>query len=158
MANVMRHRYGAKNPVLAEVESATVIEIGDLIALTSSYAVPFSTYAVASDEYAADRFLGVAMQASATGETTPIRVATTGVFEYPCDSASVYLGLFAEPDDSTTNLEDQSVNIGSARGACTIGAVMPNDSGGVGHGVGNKTSCLVRIWSNELQPYADAAP
>jgi hypothetical protein len=149
MANVMRHRYGAKNPVLAEVESATVIEIGDLVCLKAKYAVNANAaWASAAVASAADNFLGVAMQASATGETTPIRVATSGTFEYPCDSASVYLGFYAEFDDSASSLEDQSVNTAAAKGTKTIGMVLPNNTGGVGGG--SKTSCLVRIWSNRL--------
>jgi hypothetical protein len=156
MANVMRHRYGAKNPVLAEVETAVVIEIGDLIYLHGTHCHPFSTVAAASVDWAADRFLGVAMQASAAGETTPIRVATSGTFEYPCDAASVYLGYFAAADDTATNLEDQRVNVETSKGAGSIGFAMPNNTGGV-HTTGNATSCLVRIWSNATQPYIDAS-
>ncbi len=68
MGNVMRHRYGAKNPVLAEIASATVIEVGDLTYLASNKVLPFWTKANASIADINDLFLGVAMQASANGE------------------------------------------------------------------------------------------
>jgi predicted RecA/RadA family phage recombinase len=153
MANVMRHRYGAKNPVLAEVASATVIEIGDLICLVSKLAVNAATIASAQVATAANQFLGVAMEASANGETTPIRVATEGTFEFPCDSATLYLGYFAEFDDNETQINDQSVNIATARSNKTIGSAMPNNTAGIGGA--SKTSCLVRIWSNALYPFID---
>jgi hypothetical protein len=134
-----------------------VIEIGDLIALVGNYAKNLSSrYVQASYAEAADNFLGVAMQASASGETTPIRVATSGTFEYPCDSASVYLGYFAEVDDSASSIEDQSVNIATSVSNKAIGTVMPNNVGGVGHGAGSQTTCLVRIWCNALQSKIDS--
>ena len=43
-------------------------------------------------EQFASQFLGVAMQRSRTGDTTPVRVATTGVFEFDCLLAMFELG------------------------------------------------------------------
>jgi Uncharacterized conserved protein (DUF2190) len=97
MANVMRWRYGDTNPVLASVASTTIIEIGDLVYQVSGMAQPGTVLAdlgtkAANQEAFHDAFLGVAMQASPDGSTAPIRVATTGVFEFTTTSATFELG------------------------------------------------------------------
>ena len=45
-------------------------------------------------------FLGVAMQRSRSGETAPIRVATTGVFEFDCPSGTFELGDMVGADEN----------------------------------------------------------
>ena len=45
MANTMRWRYGDTNPVMLPVDSATVIEIGDLVYLDTDDAKPASAQA-----------------------------------------------------------------------------------------------------------------
>jgi hypothetical protein len=97
MANVMRYRYGDTNPVSAAVDSAVVIEIGDLVALVSGKAVPADDFADAgtkaqNQEAFHDLFLGVAEQQSRAGDTDPIRVATSGTFELDIASATLGLG------------------------------------------------------------------
>lgn len=87
MSDKMRWRYGDPNPVVAAVDSATVIEIGDIVWQDTDDAKPASDQADLSDEMSNKaelkrRFLGVAMQRSRAGDTAPIRVATTGVFEF----------------------------------------------------------------------------
>ena len=86
MADKMRWRYADTNPVVAAVDSATVIEIGDLLWQDTDDAKPASqltiTVTVGRVEQFANSFLGVAMQRSRNGDTAPIRVATTGVFEF----------------------------------------------------------------------------
>lgn len=116
MSDKMRWRYGDTNPVLAAVDSATVIEIGDLLYLDGDDAKPAGDQADASSEAAnqeafAGKFLGVAMQRSKAGETEPIRVATTGVFEYVCPSSTFELGDLIGPSENSggTLLEDQQV-------------------------------------------------
>jgi hypothetical protein len=42
----------------------------------------------------------VAMQRSRSGETAPIRVATTGVFEFDCPSDTFELGALVGPDEN----------------------------------------------------------
>ena len=154
MANVMRHRTGAKNPMTVDVASGTVVEVGDLICLVSNYAkTPIQIGpSAASLGDIAESFLGVAMSASASGETDPVRVATTGVFEYPCDSGSVYTGYFANVNASAL---DQKVARSSTISSLTIGVMVPSDTGNGGHGAGNQTSCLVAIRNNVLQPEID---
>ena len=97
MSDKMRWRYGDTNPVVASVDSGTVIEIGDLLMQDTDDAKPANTFpwttnlATTQDAFD-DKFLGVAMQRSRAGETVPIRVATTGVFEFDCPSGTFELG------------------------------------------------------------------
>jgi hypothetical protein len=97
MSDKMRWRYGDTNPVVAAVDSDTVIEIGDLVLLNTDDARPASVLVdqgtkAANQATFASVFLGVAMQRSRSGETAPIRVATTGVFEFDCASGTFELG------------------------------------------------------------------
>lgn len=105
MSDKMRWRYGETNPVVAAVDAATVIEIGDLVWLDVDDAKPASAQtdqgSEASNQDAfAGRFLGVAMQRSPAGDSTPIRVATTGVFEFDCPSGTFELGTMLGPDEN----------------------------------------------------------
>lgn len=115
MSDKMRWRYGDTNPVMAAVDSGTVIEIGDLIWLDADDAKPASDFTWtssigATQDAFANRFLGVAMQRSASGDTASIRVATTGVFEFTCASAAFELGDAIGPAKATGNaIEDQKV-------------------------------------------------
>lgn len=107
MPNVMRYRYGETNPVLAPVASAVVIEIGDCVALVSGNAVPADDFAdvgtlAQNQEAFHDLFLGVAEQQSRDGDTFPIRVATSGTFEFDVVSASLGLGALVGLDGTGT--------------------------------------------------------
>jgi hypothetical protein len=129
MANTMRWRYGDTNPVLLPVDSATVIEIGDLVYLETDDARPAGSEADQGSESANQqlfhtKFAGVAMQSSPDGESDSIRVATTGVFEFDCAAATFEVGdlIGAVEATSGTALEDQAVagvaDAGSALGRC----------------------------------------
>jgi hypothetical protein len=116
MASTLRWRYGATNPVMLAVDSATVIEIGDLVYHDTDDAKPASAQAdqgtlTANQQLFHTKFAGVAMQASASGDTDPIRVATTGVFEFECAAATVEVGQLMGATENTggTALEDQHV-------------------------------------------------
>ena len=116
MSDKMRWRYGDTNPVVAAVDSGTVIEIGDLVLLDTDDAKPASTLAdqgakTTNQEAFATVFLGVAMQRSRSGEMAPIRVATTGVFEFDCPSGTFELGDMVGVDTNTagTTLLNQQV-------------------------------------------------
>jgi hypothetical protein len=116
MANVMRWRYGETNPVMMPVDSDTVIEIGDLLYLAADDVRPAGSLApggslAATQEAFHDDFVGVAMQCSPSGSTDPIRVATTGVFEFDCASATFDVGdLIGGQDAGASDLEDQFVD------------------------------------------------
>lgn len=116
MSDVMRWRYGDTNPVVLPVDSATVIEIGDLVWLDTddakpASASPYGGSLAAGQETFHDKFAGVAMQRSRAGDTAPIRVATTGVFEFDCASATFEVGARLGVDDNAggTALVNQQV-------------------------------------------------
>jgi hypothetical protein len=116
MANKMRWRYGDTNPVMLPVAADTVIEIGDLVYQESGAALPASSQEdfgteAANQEGFHDAFAGVAMQASPEGASDSIRVATSGVFEFDCGSATCDVGDLLGVDEaaSGTALEDQVV-------------------------------------------------
>ena len=116
MSDRMRWRYGDTNPVVAAVDADTVIEIGDLLWQDADDAKPASMLTnhgtkTANQEALAHAFLGVAMQRSRSGETAPLRVATTGVFEFDCASGTFELGdmLGAEANTAGDALLNQQV-------------------------------------------------
>lgn len=129
MTDKMRWRYGDTNPVVAAVDAATVIEIGDLVLQDTDDAKPASSQAdqgteAANQELLADKFLGVAMQRSRSGETAPIRVATTGVFEFDCPSDTFELGNLVGADENVAGnalLNQQVAKV--AASASAIGRV-----------------------------------
>ena len=82
-----------------------MIEIGDLVWQDTDDAKPASGLTnhgsqTANQAALADAFLGVAMQRSRSGETAPIRVATTGVFEFDCASGTFELGDLVGADEN----------------------------------------------------------
>ena len=108
MANVHRLRSDLMgNPALETefpVASATVIAIGDLLYWDGADVNPaaditYTSLAATQTSFAAC-FVGVAMQASASGATTPIRVAQLAIAEYPCASATFEVGDAVAPDDN----------------------------------------------------------
>lgn len=137
MANTMRWRYGDTSPVMLPVDAATVIEIGDLVYLDSDDAKPASTATdqgteVSNQQAFHDNFAGVAMQASPNGSTQPIRVATTGVFEFDCLSATLEVGDLLGPDenaDGTALLNQTVAEVTSANAAVGRCAKRVNPAG-----------------------------
>jgi hypothetical protein len=125
MSDKMRWRYGDTNPVVAAVDSATVIEIGDLVMQDTDDAKPASMLANQGNKAAnqaafVNVFLGVAMQRSRSGETAPIRVATTGVFEFDCSSGTFELGDMIGADGNVANtglLNQQAAKVTTSAGA-----------------------------------------
>ena len=119
MANIMRWRYGETNPVTLPVDSATEIEIGDLVYLDTDDAKPASTIddiggggpatPAAAQELFHNSFVGVAMQQSRAGDTAPIRIATSGVFEFATQSATYELGTRVATDADTALMDQQVV-------------------------------------------------
>lgn len=116
MSNRMRWRAGETNPVICPVDSPTVIEIGDLVFLDTDDAKPFKDMPdqgtlVSNQQITKDSFLGVAMQASRAGDSKPIRVATTGVFEFEVASTTIELGemLGAAEDGAGVTIQNQIV-------------------------------------------------
>jgi predicted RecA/RadA family phage recombinase len=137
MADTFRLRHDDVDKVLGAVDSATVIEIGDLLYLDTDDLKPASSQVDQLTEEAnqarfASKFIGVAMQASDAGDTQPIRVATDGIFEFPCPSGTWEVGdlVGASEDAGGTALEDQQVE-GVARPECAIGYVAQRQAAAV---------------------------
>lgn len=106
MANTMRWRYGDTNPVMLPVASGVGVEIGDLVYLDTGEAKPASAQpnqgsSTLNLDAFHDNFVGVAMQASPVGQASSTRIATSGVFEFDCDSSTNELG---NPLSVATNL------------------------------------------------------
>jgi len=122
MGDRMRWRYGDTNPVIAAVDAATVIELGDLVYLEADDARPAALQADQGSEGAnqqlfAHKFLGVAMQRSRAGDTDPIRVATTGVFEFDCPSGTLEIGDLMGADENAAGnglLNQQLVKVATS--------------------------------------------
>ncbi len=112
MANTFRYLRGDTNPIRVPVASADVIEIGDVVVRDASDS---NTYIDATDAAywdtdeattkgnLKDEFVGIALQASASGETEPIAVATSGVFEFPAESDTYLLGKGVGLEKDTGN-------------------------------------------------------
>lgn len=116
MTDNMRWRYGETNPVVLPVDAATEIHIGDIVYLDGSTVKPASALTpgatkAATQQALHNNFLGVAMQRSRVGDTTPIRVATTGVFELACAAATFTPGALVGVDQAVgaTTLVAQQV-------------------------------------------------
>jgi len=146
MSDKMRWRYGDTNPVVAAVDSGTVIEIGDIVWQDTDDAKPASSQTdqgteTDNQETLAGNFLGVAMQRSRDGDTSPVRVATTGVFEFDCPSGTFELGDLVGADENAAGdalLNQQMAPVASA--AYAIGRVTRRQASAV-------TSVLVDIRS-----------
>jgi hypothetical protein len=114
MSDKMRWRYGDTNPVVAAVDSSTVVEIGDSVWQDVDDAKPASVCVKEGGPAESARkfrreFLGVAMQRSRSGDDCPIRVATTGVFEFDCPSDTFELGELVSPEMTDAGLSNQVV-------------------------------------------------
>ena len=129
MANVMRWRYGEhKCTVFLWVPEEVRVEIGDLLYRFEGMAMPASSLVlrqggVCLQSQFADSFLGVAMQVSKPGLISEVRTATTGVFEYECNSTILEPGDLIGPCTCHSKcLENQKVtrvtDIAQAIGRC----------------------------------------
>jgi hypothetical protein len=126
MANTMRWRYGETNPVMMPVEDAVAIEIGDLLYVANDEVRPVGELAsagslAATQEAFHDNFVGVAMQCSPAGSSDPIRVATTGVFEFDCALATFDVGDLIGGNDGGVGVLDSQVVDGVATLNLAIG-------------------------------------
>lgn len=102
MSDEMRWQYGLINSVEAAVDAATVIELGDLLwqdVYDAKPALALGTRGnpIVDQGLFVAKFLGVAMQRSRSGDTAPISVATTGVFQFDCSRSTFELGELIGP-------------------------------------------------------------
>ena len=149
MSNTMRWRYGDTNPVVLTVATNTAIEIGDLIYLSGGNAQPASAQADQGSQSANQQlfhgtFAGVAMQQSRAGDGDPIRVATSGVFEFDCTSNTFEVGNLLGVDQTSSPvslLSQQVIAVSAANLAIGRCASQVNPAG---------TSVLVDVVSTVL--------
>ena len=129
MGNRFLHRRGDAAQVLVPIDSATVINIGDLVVLSSGKAIPaasvtWDTNLATTQEAMHDGFIGVAMEQSRAGDTADISVATGGEVEFDCASASFALGaLVGCAKQSGNAIENQKV-VSVATANLAIGRVV----------------------------------
>lgn len=126
MANSYTFRHGQRRLIKGRVDSAQVIEIGDMVFLNTDDLRPASSYtwdtnlATTQASFAAV-FVGIACESSASGETDPISVdvSADSVYEFTVASATYEIGDDLGPDANTTpspdQLEDQVLEATSSR-------------------------------------------
>ena len=120
MANNLRHRHGEQLLVKCAVDSTTVIEVGDMVWLDTDDVKPASDFTwntdLATTQAAfAAAFVGVAQEASASGDTDEVSVDVSplAVYEMAAASSTYEIGDTVGPDQSGTGstaaLMDQQV-------------------------------------------------
>lgn len=122
--NKLRFRSGQVHLRKVRVDAETVIEAGDLVWLDTDDVKPASAFTWSSNlattqgNFAA-KFLGVAHQPSALGETAPISidVSPDSVYEFDVASASYELGTPLGPDESSTTLMNKQLETCAAAAA-----------------------------------------
>ncbi|SFJ68831.1 DUF2190 family protein [Planctomicrobium piriforme] len=122
--NKLRFRSGQVHLRKVRVDANTVIEAGDLVWLDTDDAKPASAFAWTTNlattqgNFAA-KFLGVAHQPSAAGETAPISVDVSpdSVYEFDVASAAYELGTPLGPDENTSTLMSKQLETAVAAAA-----------------------------------------
>lgn len=143
MANTYRYRYGETKPATAPVGSADVIEIGDMVGLSSGAVknaadTAWNTNLATTQADFVATFLGVAMQQSASGSTDEIRIASDGVFEFTCAAATFHVGDLVGPAKQTGNLLESQKVVAVSTIATAIGRVWKEYAS-------NTTTVLVKV-------------
>ena len=123
MADVMRVRKAIEVQHYP-VDTATVIEIGDLLFYDGSddEVKPLSDFTwdtnlATTQANLKGSFAGVAMSRSRSGDTDDVRVAIKGIADFPCASASFVADQFIGADDNSTPdglLDQQVIGVASA--------------------------------------------
>jgi len=128
MADNLRHRHGPQLLVKCPVDSSTVIEVGDLVWLDTDDVKPATSFTwntdLATTQAAfAVNFLGVAQEASASGQTDEISIdiSPLAVYEMDAASATYEIGDPVGPDQtgsgSSATLMDQQLEAAVAASA-----------------------------------------
>lgn len=124
MPNQLRFRRGQVELHKFRVDSATVIEAGDLLFLDSDDVKPASDFTwdtdLATTQAAfAAAFVGVAHQQSAAGDTDDVSVDTSplSVYEFDVNSATYEVGDTLGPDENSSALMNQQLEAASAANA-----------------------------------------
>jgi hypothetical protein len=151
MADKMRWRYGDTNPIICAVNVDQEISIGDCLYLVTDdvrrVSQMTSLGTLQKNQAAiAPLFIGVAMQRhrATTDPAGTIRVATTGVFEFDCASATHEIGdkIACSSETAAGVLNDQKV-IKTLYAGLAIGRVAQREASA-------KTTVLVAIQSTVM--------
>jgi hypothetical protein len=152
MANRQLYRKAA-GKVRLPVDSAEVVEVGDAIYLATDDARPASSLTYVSGNLAATqanfaaKFIGVAAEASESGDTDDITIGQGGIYEFDCAAAQFEVGDLVGMDDNAgpTALMDQQVIAIGENGYGAIGRVAKRYSA-------NTTRVQVEIFQPSLSP------
>ena len=162
MANVNRFLHAdPKRAGAYPVDTGTVIEVGDLVYLDTNDIKPASslTYITAPASAALDlaatqaQFAamarGVALDASASGDTSEIAVASEGIYSYPCASSTWEIGDLVGPDDDATPLltDQQVINVTQTAGT------LSTTAGAIGRCVKREASATTTVHFELMLPY-----
>lgn len=115
MSDNQRHRRETANPRYFDVDSATVIEIGDMAWLDTDDVKPASdfTWNTSLAQTQADfkaKFIGMSADRSRAGDTDQVGVDKNGVKEFTCAAATFEVGDLVGPAKASGNaLENQKV-------------------------------------------------
>lgn len=112
--NKLRFRSGQVQLRKVRVEASTIIEAGDLVWLDGNVAKPAADFTWDTDLATtqagfAAKFLGIAHQPSAVGDTLPITVdiSPASVYEFDCSPGSYELGQPLGLDENQSTLMNQ---------------------------------------------------
>lgn len=130
MANRLRFRSGQVQLQKVRVDSATVLEAGDLVYLDTDDVkpakdFPWTTDLATTQAAFAAVFLGVCHQPSGSGETADVSVDLSphAVYEFNVNPATYEVGKILGPDEQSSKLMNQqleavaSAGLGIARAA-----------------------------------------
>ena len=115
MSDNQRHRRETANPRYFAVNSATVIEVGDLLWLDTDDVKPASDFSwnasiAQTQEDFNLKFVGMSADRSRAGDTDEVCVDKNGIKEFTCESATFEIGDLVGPAKASGNaLENQKV-------------------------------------------------
>jgi hypothetical protein len=116
MGNQLRFRSGQVELVKVRVDSGTVIEAGDMVFLDTDDVKPASAFVwdtnlVTTQGAFAAKFLGIAQEPSAAGETADISVdiSASSIYEFDVAGATYEVGSLLGPDENSTALHKQQL-------------------------------------------------
>ena len=118
MASHLRFRPGPVHLFKSNIDPDSLVEPGDMLFLDSSEARPASQFVWDTDlpttqAAFADAFLGIAHERSEPGESSPISVdlSPQSVYEFDVDISSYTLGTLLGPDESSSSLMSQQLEM-----------------------------------------------
>jgi hypothetical protein len=132
----VQYQYGDTNPVVAPILTAQAVNIGDIVGLDTGVIIraedeAWDTNLATTQTNWAVKYLGASGQFKEAGSVrifgnstdNIVRVDTSAVFEYPCDSASYVIGDLVGPAKAAGNalLSQQVAKVASL--ALAIGVV-----------------------------------